>query len=643
MRPRPPELNAEQQALRRSVHQYEQLFRMVDGVIWETDPHSRRTTFVSPKIWDLLEYTPEAWMSTPYLWEACLHPDDHDRVLQEREVGNRSGQPYQLEYRALTASGAEVWLRDLTTPVIEDGVLTALCGILIDITPHDTRQVQQARAEALLQNSTDVFAVLNVDGRFTYVSPAVERQHGVLPEAVLGLHFTEHMHRDDAARARTDFQRVLTLQVPSAIGTYRQRRADGSWGWMEITVTNLLSHPNVQGILSNARDITDRKLAEAALASSEGRFRSLVQNASDLITVLDERGTILYESPSVHSLLGFAPEELIGHCVLEFLPPEGHAEVLQMITGLVEEGAGATVRPTYRFRHADGTWRYLEGLVTNLLGDPHIGGIVINSHDITDRRETETALKISQQQLLASERLASLGRLTAGLAHEINTPLAATMNYLHVARRLVVEYQDSIGHPEVTPDDHREIAAEVLTALDDAGKTTTRIGEFIRQIRGHTRDTVKTSSEFDPVKLTNDTLAMLAYEARATQVELHLESVRGQLRLTGEPGRFTQVLTNLVINAIHACETVTRTRRVDVRFVSGAGELNLQVEDNGAGIPPDVLPKIFDPMFTTKDVGKGTGLGLAIIHDIVQGHFGGRIDVQTQVGQGTIFTVQFAT
>jgi signal transduction histidine kinase len=148
-------------------------------------------------------------------------------------------------------------------------------------------------------------------------------------------------------------------------------------------------------------------------------------------------------------------------------------------------------------------------------------------------------------------------------------------------------------------------------------------------------------TEFNPARLAADTLSMLAHEARAAKVELHLESSRGRLAIRGEPVRFTQVLTNLVINAIHACEALDRQGRVDVRFIPQAEGVCLEVEDNGAGIAPEVLPRIFDPLFTTKEVGKGTGLGLAIIHDIVQGHFSGEIKVRTQLGTGTVFSVVF--
>ncbi|WP_407543575.1 PAS domain S-box protein (plasmid) [Deinococcus radiomollis] len=507
---------------------------------------------------------------------------------------------------------------------------------------EDRVRVVEARSRSLVQNSADVFSILDEEGRYTYISPSVQTVFGVEPEAIIGRSMVEHIHRDDVSGVLSDFQEVVGKVRGVRTSTFRMITANRSWRWFETTTTNMLTDPHIRGIVCSSRDVTDRKEAEQALARSEGRFRSLVQNASDIITVIDVDGVIQYESPAVERLLGYPVGGRVGQRTLEYIPQEEHQEIRATIVGLIRAGLGATARPVFRYRDADGGVHCLEALATNLLDDPNVGGIVVNSRDITERLQAEKALKASQDRLRSSEKLASLGRLTAGLAHEINTPLAATMNYLQLAGNLAREYQTSIGQGQVTDDDHREIAAELIGMLDEANGTTARIGEFIRQMRGHTRDTVTGVKAFDPARLAADTLSMVAHEARAAMVELHLESHRGSLRIRGEPGRFTQVLTNLVINAIHACEGVqNRQGRVDVRFVSRTEGVCLEVEDNGAGIMPEVMPRIFDPLFTTKEVGKGTGLGLAIIHDIVQGHFGGEITVRTRVGAGTVFSVAF--
>ncbi len=251
-----------------------------------------------------------------------------------------------------------------------------------------------------------------------------------------------------------------------------------------------------------------------------------------------------------------------------------------------------------------------------------------------------TELEDSRERLISSEKLASIGQLTAGLAHEVNTPLAASLNYLHQARSLADEYAQSIGNPGVTDEDHSEIATELQKSLQDTAMTLDRLGEFVRKMRNQTRFSSNEATLFDPVNVAQDTLSMLEHQARSAKVLVCLNPGTVGTLLRGEPGRFTQVVSNLVINAIHASEG-KENARVEVSFGTRIQleqtELVFSVTDNGIGIADAILPKIFEPLFTTKPVGKGTGLGLSIIRDIVRGHFGGELEIQTQVGMGTTF------
>ncbi|WP_337869536.1 ATP-binding protein [Meiothermus sp.] len=275
----------------------------------------------------------------------------------------------------------------------------------------------------------------------------------------------------------------------------------------------------------------------------------------------------------------------------------------------------------------------------------HLTAQLQRFNDELEQRVEERTRELdeSRQRLMASEKLAALGKLTAGIAHEINTPLAASLNHLMQARKLAEEYRDSIGVAEVSEADHREIAAELNQALAEANASLERMGEFIRKMRSQARNPEGAVSSFDPVKIARETLALLETEARRAGVQLVLEAPAQSLVLHGEAGRFSQILNNLLQNAIHACEE----RRdqagswVRVEFTQEARQLLMKVEDNGSGIRLEVLPKIFEPLFTTKPIGKGTGLGLPIIQDIVRGHFAGQIDLETTAGKGTTFTLRF--
>jgi signal transduction histidine kinase len=270
-----------------------------------------------------------------------------------------------------------------------------------------------------------------------------------------------------------------------------------------------------------------------------------------------------------------------------------------------------------------------------------------NLNESLERRVAERGLEleISQARLNASERLASLGQLTAGLAHEVNTPLATAMNGVSQAQGLAQEYRSSIGASGVTDDDHREIAGELEGSLTHVAATLQRLGELIRKMRAQGRNPNEGAIRFNLVKTSQDALVMLEHAALQAKVELLLEASPElkRLQIHGDPVRFAQVVTNLTQNAIHACEDRRQSggSRVRLHFTHDADYVTLHVSDNGSGIPEHILAQIFDPLFTTKAAGRGTGLGLAIIKDIVTSHFAGQINCETRAGIGTTFNVRF--
>lgn len=249
------------------------------------------------------------------------------------------------------------------------------------------------------------------------------------------------------------------------------------------------------------------------------------------------------------------------------------------------------------------------------------------------------ALKDNHHRLLIAEKMASLGRLTAGIAHEMNTPLAAVRAALNQMETLTTEYQGSIADSGVTPEDHFEIAAEMLSALEVAQRAAERTASFVRGVKAQTRAVAQDGVEqFDAVEVIESSLVLLSHALREAGCQAQFDPPDEAVELVGSPGRFSQVITNLVTNAI------------DASRAKGAGEIRISierlpeqitvtVEDQGAGIRDENLPRVFDPMFTTKPFGEGTGLGLTIVHDIVNGEFGGQIDISSQVGRGTLITL----
>jgi signal transduction histidine kinase len=255
-------------------------------------------------------------------------------------------------------------------------------------------------------------------------------------------------------------------------------------------------------------------------------------------------------------------------------------------------------------------------------------------------QEANETLRRNQNALLSSEKMAAIGRLTAGIAHEMGSPLAAVMCALDDLTKLNAEYAESIGDRAVTAEDHRAISEEMAQAMSLASTGAERAAAYVRSIRAQTRDDgTRSSSRFDVAALTRDSLALVAHAARAAHCNVALEAPDACILLHGPASRLGQVITNLVHNAVDAQgERGGGDVRVAVRDEGDA--VVIAVADEGPGMAPEVAAHIFEPLFTTKPYGKGTGLGLAIAKEAVEGDFSGTIEVDTHPGKGTCMIVR---
>ncbi len=272
-------------------------------------------------------------------------------------------------------------------------------------------RASEARFRALAEHASDLVLLLDADGRIRHASPSTARVLGHAPAALVGTDSFAYIHPDDAARARATFASDTSRPGGAAPLALRLRHHDGSWRHLEVVANNLLDDPDIRGVVINSRDVTARREAEDALRASEARFRSLVQHAGDLITLVAEDGTIRYESPSLERILGYRPEEREGRSLHELLHPDDLPLLLAAARQLRRTpGVGAALE--LRLRHRDGSWRYLEGVGTNLLADPAVGAIVLNARDVTARRMTEAALRRQNAHLAA---LGEAGRALGGV------------------------------------------------------------------------------------------------------------------------------------------------------------------------------------------------------------------------------------
>jgi len=255
--------------------------------------------------------------------------------------------------------------------------------------------------------------------------------------------------------------------------------------------------------------------------------------------------------------------------------------------------------------------------------------------------EAYKALKDNQERSLIAEKMASLGRLTAGIAHEMNTPIAALRSALMELGKLTDEYETSIGDASVTDLDHGEIASEMRASIRLATSAAERAAAFVKGIKTQTRNMGQVEKQrFNAVPVIEEALLLLRHALLKEKCSIDFAHSADRVDLIGSPGRLAQVMTNLVTNAMDACSG-SEDPSIVIDLESRADFIELRVSDKGAGIPSENLSKIFDPLFTTKPIGQGTGLGLTIVHDIVVGEFGGKVEVGSVLGEGSTFTLRF--
>ena len=242
-------------------------------------------------------------------------------------------------------------------------------------------------------------------------------------------------------------------------------------------------------------------------------------------------------------------------------------------------------------------------------------------------------LRRAQDNLVRSEKLASMGRLVAGIAHEINNPVNAVINTLAPLEEAIKTMAAAGASGEAAA--AAQAAGEAQEMLGVVQRGAARSKAIVQALHNYSRGDEQRPQELQLARSVDDTLDLLRHRLRNVRVEKQIDA---GLRIRGFPGQIDQVFMNLVTNAAQAIGERERGGTIRVAAVDRAGEVEITVADDGPGIPAEVVPRIFDPFFTTKDVGEGSGLGLSIVHGIVDRH-GGRIEVQSRVGEGTTFRI----
>jgi PAS domain S-box-containing protein len=489
--------------------------------------------------------------------------------------------------------------------IVKGDDVTGASVLARDITEH--REKEQ-RFSQLFESLQEGVYISTPEGKLLEVNPALVSILGYdskedllnLPPEQLGV---------DAGResvlGRTGSQsgRTRTREL-------RLRRKDGGVAVCVDTSTGVMEEGRLVRYQGTLVDVTEKRTMERQLRRQEEFRRRLLESFPDLILVLDMKGQYTFVSARISELLGYGPEHLIGQNVDD---AENTSPELAALYRTVATGKSSRTSCEYGSRHRDGTWRTMLGMASPLLdaeGKP--AGVIISVRDVTMEKKLE-------QQIIQSERLAAMGQMIGGFAHELNNPLTSILG--------MAELLQEGGASEA--------ARKQIGILHQQAR---RAAEIVQNLQYFARPPAPGRSQVNLNELVQRTVQMQAYPLRKSNITVDFLQEPAIPAIVADPNQLMQVFLNLLLNAEQAIRESREKGTIRVRMGRNPASVWIVFQDDGPGIAPENLTHIFDPFFTTRRPGRGTGLGLSICKTVLREH-GGNIEAASAPGGGAVFTI----
>jgi PAS domain S-box-containing protein len=508
-------------------------------------------------------------------------------------------------------------------PIWRDGEVAGVIGISTDVTERcraeKTMRASEERYRLIVETATEGIWVLDPEFRTLFANPSMAAMLGYTPAEMLGKTPFDFLDETLQPQIRRQLAERSGGIVAGREFCYRHR--NGSLVWTRVSSSPLRDERGeTVGLLAMVTDTTAERKAQEALFESERRFRLLIEHSPDAIAVANGKAFI-YANPRVCSLTGYSSEELAAGAFAPLLPPAEQALMLKRVGELLEGRPQAPV--TYHLQRRDGTVADVETSSLRIAweGAPAVVSFI---RDVTERNQLEVRLRLA-------DRLASVGTLAAGVAHEINNPLA----YVHANLASAREILEAAA---ANPPEALSRLGEAAEALREAQEGAERVRVIVRELKIFSRSDDLHVGPVDVHKLLGASANMAWNEIRH-RARLVKDYAQRLPPARGNEARLGQVFLNLLVNAAQALPEGSADRN-EIRILTRAegDRVVIEVRDTGAGIAPEHRPHLFDPFFTTKAVGSGTGLGLSICHNIVTS-LGGELSVESELGKGSTFRV----
>jgi len=641
------EYRQNENALRESRESYRKLVENSPDLIYRTD-QSGNITFISKSVMELSGYTNEEAIGLNMAAEVYLHPNERDQFLF---LLTKNGHVQNFEAELKRKDGSTWWASTNAHLVIDtDGNFSGVEGITRDIT--DIKKVEDALRESeekftLITEQSLMGIILFQDSFYKYLNETAAR---IFEYTVMELmafekeEFLKLVHPDDVDFVRDQYRKKQAGEKDVITSyTYRGLTRSGKTRWIEL-YSATVTYQGKTADLVTLIDRTERREVEQALRDSEEKYRNVVMNAVEAICVV-QNSMLKYLNPEAIRFFGYSEQELIQMPVDELV----YAEDRQMVSqnrNSREKGGPEEGFNSYRILTKDGDIRWVDSKsVVITWGD--LPATLIFLTDITEKKK-------SNELMIQTEKMMSVGGLAAGMAHELNNPLGGILQGIqNIKRRLSPNLQANQKLAEEYGIDLCQLQLYleqrgVLSFFDGVIASGKKAAEIIKNMLQFSR---KSESKMAPINLTEliDKVLDLAgkdydlkkkYDFRNIEIGKEFEPNLPLVPCTET--EIEQVLLNLLKNAAYAMTEQNKEGKnlLAIRLLRQGLMIRIEVEDNGPGMDEATRKRIFEPFFTTKPVGEGTGLGLSVSYMIITNNHKGTMKVESEPGQGATFIFQ---
>ena len=618
-----------ERALRESEERWRAYIEQANDLIFALDA-SGRVTLANRALCSTLGYAAEELVGTSPL--EFIAPEVRDPAMSalKRVFGGEEVERFEAE--AIARDQRRIVLEIRGRTFRKDGKIVGTLHIARDVTERkraeeELRQLKEFN-ERIVQNMAEGITVENAAGYFTFVNPAAARLLGYAPDELIGAPWTVVVPPDQQAIVQAADERRTQGQVDR----YEAQLVckDGTRRFVLVAGTPRFESGKFAGSLAVFTDITERKRAEEALQEANARFVALVEGMPDVVYLKDAHGCNLYVNKAYEDFAGTSRPNIVGKSDDEIMPPELATQCRQSDVQVLQQGG--TLRSEECHTDRAGNLIWYETIKCPILDTTgNVSGLVGVSRDITERKRAEAVLqeyserlgqmveartrelRDAQEQLIRQERLTVLGQIAGGIGHELRSPLGAIKNAVYLL---------NLSLPAPDPE-AQEILQILKCQVEASDRVIASLLDFARAQPPYRRET-------DLRETIDAALGRITVPENIT-VSRRFDDTFPALSV--DPDQLEIAFSNLIRNAVQAMPGGGRLT-IDAR--SFGKEISISFSDTGVGIAPDVLDKLFQPMFSTK--AHGIGLGLALCKLLVEGH-GGRIEVTSQVGKGTTFVV----